>query len=80
MLFGLLFTPLLQHQKTNGRPFQSPLLEMILRGYLIEGKPKQDKLLVAHLKQERCIPLPLIAMVTVLVGSVFLSSLPFLIV
>ncbi|KAF5337532.1 hypothetical protein D9757_015446 [Collybiopsis confluens] len=41
---------------------------MILRGYLIEGKPKQDQLLVARLRRERSIPVPLIALVTVQIG------------
>jgi len=68
--FDLPLTPLFQKQSTNGRPFSSPLLGILLRGYFIEGNPKQDKLLVAYLKREGRIPLPLIAMITVLV-SVF---------
>jgi hypothetical protein len=57
----------------NGLPFKTLLLAMLLQGYLIEGKPKQDKLLIAHLKQVKRIPLPLIAMGTVLVSQLRLS-------
>ncbi|KIK64512.1 hypothetical protein GYMLUDRAFT_241061 [Collybiopsis luxurians FD-317 M1] len=53
---------------TNGHPFSSPLLVLMLQGYLVKEKPKQDELLVDCLKQMKQIPLHLIAMVTVLIG------------
>lgn len=40
---------------------------MLLKGYFIDGKPKQDNLLIARLHRDQCIPIPLIAMITVLV-------------
>ena len=64
-LFSLLF----QDRTIGQLPFQLPLLGLLLRGYLIEGRrSKQDTLLVAKLKREECIPVPMIAMCTVLVG------------
>jgi hypothetical protein len=59
-----------QARTTIVQPFRSPLLAQLLRGYFIEGKPRQDQLLVSHLKREKRIPLPLIAMVTTLVSHV----------
>lgn len=58
----------------NEVPFKSPLLGLLLRGYFIEGKPRQDRLLISFLKRKRQLPLTLIAMVTSLV-SVILSVL-----
>lgn len=63
----LMFHFFLQSKSSNNLPFRTPLLGLLLRGYLIDGKPKQDKLLVARLQREQKIPLPLIAMGTVLV-------------
>ncbi|KAJ3727854.1 hypothetical protein C8R42DRAFT_638949 [Lentinula raphanica] len=48
-------------------PFRSNLMAMILRGYFVEGNPKQDQRLVAKLNADKRIPLPLIAMIAVLV-------------
>jgi hypothetical protein len=48
-----------------------PLLGMLLRGYFIDGKPKQDQLIVSRLRKEERIPLPLIAMGVVLVRFTF---------
>ncbi|KAJ3764550.1 hypothetical protein FB446DRAFT_796042 [Lentinula raphanica] len=51
-------------------PFRSNLMAMILRGYFVEGNPKQDQRLVAKLNADKRIPLPLIAMIAVLIGHV----------
>ena len=67
-----------QNQTTNGLPFQTPLLGMLFRGYLIKGKPKQDKLLIARLHREERIPIPFIVMATVLVRLLYFSILLFL--
>ncbi|KIK49781.1 hypothetical protein GYMLUDRAFT_253574 [Collybiopsis luxurians FD-317 M1] len=53
---------------SNNRPFRSPLLGLLLRGYLVQGKPKQDRLLLSKLQRDERIPLPFIAMCTVLIG------------
>jgi len=55
---------------TDNFPFRTPLLAYILRGYFIEGRPKRDSLLIARLHRERCIPVALIVMATVLVQFV----------
>ena len=70
MLCILFLFPTLQLQKqtTDNLPFQSPLLGRLLGGYFIKGKPKQDQLLIAHLHRIQRIPVPLIAMATVLVS------------
>ncbi|KAJ3719152.1 hypothetical protein DFJ43DRAFT_1159301 [Lentinula guzmanii] len=57
----------LEKRTTNGLPFQSPLLGVMLRGYLMDGKPKQDWLLIAKLQREERIPIPFIAMLTILI-------------
>ncbi|KAF5361222.1 hypothetical protein D9757_013234 [Collybiopsis confluens] len=60
----------LKGRTSNNMPFRTPIISSTLRGYLIENKTKQDRLLVAYLKRIRRIPLPLIGMVTVLIGHV----------
>ncbi|KIK58876.1 hypothetical protein GYMLUDRAFT_245655 [Collybiopsis luxurians FD-317 M1] len=55
----------LEKRTANGLPFQSPLLGVMLRGYLSNGKPKQDWLLITKLQREEQIPIPFIAMLTV---------------
>ncbi|KAJ3991014.1 hypothetical protein F5050DRAFT_1813094 [Lentinula boryana] len=57
----------LEKRTTNGLPFQSPLLGVMLRGYLMDGKPKQDRLLIAKLQREERIPISFIAMLTILI-------------
>ena len=66
-----------QEKTTNKLPFQNPLLGRLLRGYLIEGKPSQDKLLISRLQREEHIPVPLIVMATVLVLSPLLCATVF---
>ncbi|KAF5343200.1 hypothetical protein D9757_015000 [Collybiopsis confluens] len=58
-----------QERTTDGLPFHSSLIGSILRGYFFEGTPQQDQVLVAYLKKERMVPLPLIAMITTLIGN-----------
>ena len=58
----------------NDVPFANPLLAILLRGYFIEGNPKQDQLLIARLKDEQSIPIPLIAMGTALESGFPLCS------
>ncbi|KIK58441.1 hypothetical protein GYMLUDRAFT_246139 [Collybiopsis luxurians FD-317 M1] len=53
----------------------SPLLPILLQGYFIKNKPKQDQILVDNLKTLEQIPLPLIAMTTTLIGHALQESL-----
>ncbi|KIK60607.1 hypothetical protein GYMLUDRAFT_244179 [Collybiopsis luxurians FD-317 M1] len=57
----------LERRTTNSLPFRSPLLGVMLRGYLVDGRPKQDRLLITKLQREERIPIPFIAMLTVLI-------------
>lgn len=76
ILISLIHPRLFQTYTTDNLPFRTPLLGHILRGYFIEGRPKQDSLLIARLHRERRIPLALIVMVTVLVQLIFLRMFP----
>ncbi|KAF5345722.1 hypothetical protein D9757_014963 [Collybiopsis confluens] len=55
-------------QTTDGLPFLSPLISQILRGYFIEANPKQDQITIDHLREQRKIPIPLIAMISSMIG------------
>ncbi|KAF5378642.1 hypothetical protein D9757_006259 [Collybiopsis confluens] len=57
----------LEARTTNNAPFRSPLVPMILRGYLIESRPNLDQLLVKHLHLIQRIPVHLIVMIAVLI-------------
>ncbi|KIK51242.1 hypothetical protein GYMLUDRAFT_252223 [Collybiopsis luxurians FD-317 M1] len=63
----------LEARTASNVPFKSPLLGLLLRGYFIEGGPKQDEILIESLKREKCIPLPLIAMTATLIGHSILQ-------
>ncbi|KAF5388791.1 hypothetical protein D9757_005570 [Collybiopsis confluens] len=55
-------------QTTDGLPFLSPLISQILRGYFIEANPEQDQITIDHLREQRKIPIPLIAMISSMIG------------
>ncbi|KAF5379858.1 hypothetical protein D9757_007245 [Collybiopsis confluens] len=53
-------------ERTEGEhPFFSPLISQVLRGYLVDGKPRLDHMLVKEIYRSACVPLRVIALVVV---------------
>ncbi|KAF5381817.1 hypothetical protein D9757_008323 [Collybiopsis confluens] len=60
------YDPVNVNERTIGEyPFLCPLIGHILRGYLMDGRPSQDQMLIQELHRTKIIPIQLIALVAV---------------